>query len=38
MQGNNGKNIVVELSFDFALKIIKYTGKLELLRKYVVAK
>jgi four helix bundle protein len=38
MQGNKEKNLIVELSFEFALKIIQYTGKLEAERKYVLAK
>lgn len=38
MQGNKGKNLIVELTFDFALKIIKYTELLEAKRKYIIAK
>jgi four helix bundle protein len=32
------KNEILELSFDFALNIIAYTEKLEISRKYVIAK
>lgn len=38
MQSTKGKNIIVELSFRFALKIISYTAVLENDRKYVVAR
>ncbi len=38
MQDNKGKNVVVELTFDFALKIIKYAEKLEKDHKYVIAR
>jgi four helix bundle protein len=38
MQGNKEKNLIVELSFEFALLIIKYAGVLEKERKFVVAK
>jgi four helix bundle protein len=38
MQGNKEGNLIVDLSFEFALKIIQYTGKLETERKYVVAR
>ncbi len=37
MQGNKEKNLIVDLTFDFALKIIKYTGLLEKDRKFVLA-
>ena len=37
MQGNREKNLIVELSFDFSLKIIKYTELLEKERRYVLA-
>jgi four helix bundle protein len=30
-------NLIVKLSFDFALKIIKYTSQLEEIRKFVIA-
>ncbi len=33
-----GKNVVLELSFEFALKIIEYTEILEENRKYVIAR
>lgn len=38
MQGNKDWNLIVELSFQFALRIIEYTGLLEKDRKYVVAR
>ncbi len=31
-------NLIVDLSFSFALKIVKYAGKLESDRNYVIAK
>ncbi len=37
MQGNKEKNLIVDLSFDFALKIIQYTSLLEKDRKFVLA-
>ena len=37
MQGNKEKNLIVELSFDFALSIIKYAELLEAKKKFVVA-
>jgi four helix bundle protein len=37
MQGNKEKNLIVDLTFDFALKIIKYTELLEKSRKFVMA-
>ena len=38
MQTNKGKNIIVDMSFEFALKIIKYVEMLEQDRKYIIAK
>ena len=38
MQTNKDKNLIVELSFVFALKIIKYVELLEQGRKYVIAR
>jgi four helix bundle protein len=32
------KNLIVELTFEFALEIIKYVGDLEQSRKYVIAR
>ena len=32
------KNLIVELSFSFALKIVEYAGALEKDRKYIIAK
>jgi four helix bundle protein len=37
MQGNKDKNLIIELTFNFALKIIAYTEVLEKDRKFVVA-
>lgn len=37
MQSSKGENLIVSLTFQFALKIIAYTGELELLRKYIMA-
>ena len=37
MQTNKEKNLIVELTFEFALKIIKYVELLEKERKYVMA-
>ncbi|MCB0715681.1 MAG: four helix bundle protein [Chitinophagaceae bacterium] len=38
MQGNKDKNLIVELTFSFALKIIAYTELLEKDRRYVLSK
>lgn len=37
MQGNKEKNLIVELTFEFTLKFIKYTELLEKDRKFVLA-
>lgn len=37
VQTNKEKNLIVELTFEFALKVIKYVGLLERERKYVMA-
>lgn len=37
MQSNKGENLIVNLTFQFSLKIIAYTEELEGLRKYVMA-
>jgi four helix bundle protein len=37
MQTNKDKNLIVEHTFEFALKIVKYVELLELKRKYVIA-
>lgn len=37
MQGNK-ENIIVQKSFEFALKVIEYCEQLEELRKYVIAR
>jgi four helix bundle protein len=38
MQTNKGENFIVEFSFAFAMKIIKYVEKLESNRKYIIAR
>ncbi len=38
MQNNKERNLIVELSFEFALKIIKYVELLEKERKYIIAR
>ena len=38
MQNNKGRNIIVELTFNFALSIIHYTELLENDRKYVISR
>ncbi|MEO8768756.1 MAG: four helix bundle protein [Ferruginibacter sp.] len=38
MQGNKSRNLIVDLSFDFALKIVSYVELLEKNRKYIIAK
>ena len=37
MQTNKEKNLIVELTFEFALKVIKYVGLLEKERRFVMA-
>lgn len=37
MQSNKGKNLIVDLTFQFSLKIIAHTEELEQRRKYVMA-
>lgn len=37
MQGNKEGNLIVSLTFDFALKVIVYCGELEKRKKFVVA-
>jgi four helix bundle protein len=37
MQGNKEKNLIVELSFEFAVNIMRYAELLEKNRKWVVA-
>jgi hypothetical protein len=36
MQTNKEKNLIVDLTFEFALKIIKYVELLEMNHKYVM--
>ena len=38
MQDNKGKNLIVDLTLIFALKIIRYAELLEKNRKYIVAR
>lgn len=38
MQGNKGPNLVVDLSFSFALKVIRYAETLDSSRKSVVSR
>jgi four helix bundle protein len=38
MQTNKEKNLIVELTFDFALKAIKYVEHLEKNHKYIIAR
>ena len=38
MQDNKGQNLIVDLSFSFALKIIRYAEVLEKAHKYVIAR
>ena len=37
MQANKEKNLIVELTFEFALKVIKYGESLEKERRFVIA-
>jgi four helix bundle protein len=37
MQDNKGKNIILELTFNFALSIIKYAESLQKNHKFVIA-
>ncbi len=38
MQANKEKNLIIELTFDFSLNIIRYVEFLERNHKYVIAK
>jgi four helix bundle protein len=38
MQNNKGQNMIVVLSFDFALKIIQFAERLEEKRRYVIGR
>ena len=38
MQANKEGNLIVDLTFDFALKIIKYAEQLEKDKKYIIAR
>ena len=35
---NNKKNLIVEISFNFAVKAFKYTERLEAEKKYIIAR
>lgn len=37
MQSNKGENLIINLTFQFSLKIIAYTEELEQMRRYVMA-
>ncbi len=37
MQNNKSRNVIVDLSFEFALKIMEYSRLLEVDRKYILA-
>ena len=37
MQSNNGSNLIIKLTFDFAIKIIRFRRKLEENRRFVIA-
>lgn len=38
MRNDKGENLIVSLTFEFSLKIIRYTSLLEKERKYVLAR
>ena len=38
MQRNKEKNLIVDLSFDFALRVIQYVELLEAKRKFIIAR
>ena len=38
MRNDKGKNLIVDLTFEFSLKIIKYTSLLEKEKRFVLAK
>ncbi len=38
MQSNKGDNLIVNLTFRFSLKIVKYAAALENSRKYIIAR
>lgn len=38
MQTNKRENLIIELSFSFALKIIRYVEQLESQKKYIIAR
>lgn len=38
MQANKGSNVIIDLSFNFALKIIRYVELLEKSHKYIIAR
>ena len=38
MQANKDKNLIVDLTFEFALKIINFAEQLEKQKKYIIAR
>src|SRR6476620_7970129 len=38
MRNDSGKNLIVDLTFEFSLEIIRYTSLLEKERKFVLAR
>lgn len=38
MQTSKGENLIVNLSFDFALEIVKYAEVLEIQKRFVIAR
>lgn len=38
MQNNKGRNLIVDLSFEFALAVVKYAELLETNRRYIIAR
>lgn len=37
MQNNNGSNLIIKLTFDFAIKIIRFSRELEENRRFAIA-
>ena len=37
MQGNKSPNLIVSLTFEFAIKIIGFSGELNAQKKYVIS-
>ena len=38
MQTNKDKNLIIELTFGFALKIINFAGQLEMDKRFIIAR